>query len=335
MRWLLLEPYYDGSHRHLVDALIERIAPDAKLWTLPARKWKWRMRGASLEFARRLAEETPRFFAERPLVVYFHENQLAYPVQHFDKRDHHFAWTNLHTALAADELLFNSRHNLETLVDGLEGLARKMPDTRPLWAVEEIAAKAQVLPVPIDTAAIDVAIGPRAPRSGPCHFVWNHRWEFDKGPERLLDIARALVESGEDFAMSVLGQSFRECPPIFDELRTVLGPRVRRWGFVESRSEYLRVLASADVALSTAHHEFEGLATLEAAACGAVPLVPDALAYREIWPAQWRVDPDALATAALERLRRVEEYRAQDPRAVAERFAWAALEPEWRRALHV
>mgnify|MGYP000048891101 CR=1 FL=1 len=55
MRWLVLEPYHDGSHRALVDGLVERVVPEAVVWTLPARKWKWRMRGAALEFARRFA----------------------------------------------------------------------------------------------------------------------------------------------------------------------------------------------------------------------------------------------------------------------------------------
>ena len=37
----------------------QHVCPDAELWTLPGRKWKWRMRGAALEFARRFEEERP------------------------------------------------------------------------------------------------------------------------------------------------------------------------------------------------------------------------------------------------------------------------------------
>lgn len=107
MDWLLLESYYDGSHRQLVDGLLVHVCPDARLWTLPGRKWKWRMRGAALRFADRLQAERPAVDAifvtsltnaaelrgllaraglDRPFAVYFHENQLAYPIQHFDRR---------------------------------------------------------------------------------------------------------------------------------------------------------------------------------------------------------------------------------------------------------
>ena len=84
----------------------------------------------------------PSAWAEIPLVVYFHENQLRYPVQEFDRRDHHFAWTNLASALAADRLLFNSQFNRDSFLEDLGALIRKMPDARPSWATERIGGKA-------------------------------------------------------------------------------------------------------------------------------------------------------------------------------------------------
>ena len=105
-------------------------------------------------------------------------------------------------------------------------------------------------------------------------YVWNHRREFDKGGESLLAAATALVESGLDFRFSLLGQQFDTCPPVFAEVAARLGPNLVQDGFVESRDEYWKILASADVALSTARHEFQGLAVLEACAAGATPLVP-------------------------------------------------------------
>lgn len=352
-RWLILEPYYAGSHRHLADGLLERIVPDAELWTLPARKWKWRMRGSSLAFAERAAADPPRVDAvfassmvnvaefkgiapralrELPFVVYFHENQLSYPVQHFDARDHHFAWSQVHTALAAESVLWNSAHNRDSFLDELGKLCRKMPDSRPDWVIDAIAARSRVLPVPIDAEAIGRV--PAPPRRGPCHIVWNHRWEFDKGPDLLLDAIRELDATGLPFEVSVLGQGFADRPVEFDHLRELLGDRARRWGFLESRDEYLRCLATADVALSTARHEFQGLAVLEAAAAGAVPLVPDGLAYAEIWPAAWRwSSPGQLATMLADRVREVEAWRRVDPRPRAGDFGWDRLEGSWRAAL--
>lgn len=349
MGWLLLESYYDGSHRHLVDGLRQHVCPDAELWTLPGRKWKWRMRGAALDFARRFADERPdvdgifvtsltnaaelrgllaRQGVDLPLAVYFHENQLAYPIQHFDQRDHHFAWTNLHSALVADRLAFNSQFNLDSFLQGMELVIRKMPDARPDWVLDDIRERAEVLPVPIDAP-------PGTPtHDGSCHIVWNHRREFDKGGESLLDAAEALVASGLDFRFSLLGQEFDTCPPVFAQVADRLGPRLVQNGFVESRDGYWRVLASADVALSTARHEFQGLAVLEACAAGATPLVPDALAYRELFPEEWRYRNDAdLCDRLVARVRDVEQWRATDPRPVARPFTWPELAPRWAQFL--
>lgn len=352
MQWLLLESYYDGSHRQLVDGLRRHLLPDAPLWTLPARKWKWRMRGAALEFAARFAAETPavdgifvtsltnaaelrgllaRSGHDRPLAVYFHENQLAYPVQHFDRRDHHFAWTNLHSALVADRLAFNSRFNLESFLTGMERVIRKMPDARPDHALERIEAAAVVLPVPIEDPP-----PPREPRTGPCHIVWNHRREFDKGGDTLLGAVRALRESGLDFRFSLLGQRFSTSPPEFDQVVEVLGPRLEHDGYLPSREDYWRILHSADVVLSTARHEFQGLAVLEACAAGAVPLVPDALAYRELFEPGWRYRDEAdLCRQLLARVRDVDATRAIDPRPTARPFTWSGLAPRWARFLDV
>src|SRR5664279_4809420 len=59
-RILALEPYYGGSHRAVLDGLVQRIDAEWTLLTLPARKWKWRMRGAAITMAqeaRALARE--------------------------------------------------------------------------------------------------------------------------------------------------------------------------------------------------------------------------------------------------------------------------------------
>ena len=58
---LALEPYYGGSHRAVLDGLTDALASSDPAWeveryTLPARKWKWRMRGSAIVLAQRARE---------------------------------------------------------------------------------------------------------------------------------------------------------------------------------------------------------------------------------------------------------------------------------------
>jgi glycosyltransferase involved in cell wall biosynthesis len=348
-RWLLLEAYYGGSHARLIHGLLAHLGGefDFETLTLPARKWKWRMRGSALHFAEELAQRDASEYrgvfvgsmcnaaelrglvdpawSTRPWVVYFHENQLRYPVAHFDRRDHHFAWTNAVSALAADRLLFNSRYNLESMCEDLRAVIAKMPDARPENLVASLRERGQVLQVPIE----DVSVTPLT-RRGACHIVWNHRWEFDKGPEALLRACQVASEfDPREVAVSVVGQSFRERPAAFDRIGDLLGPRLRHFGEIEPRQEYLEMLAGADVVLSTAEHEFQGLAVLEGALHGAVPLVPDDLAYRETWPEAWRYRREDLAEALRDRIANRQRWRREDPGAVAAKFSWSALRERW------
>jgi len=357
--WILMEPYHGGSHRHLADGLAARLPPllsaEVALWTLPARKWKWRMRGAALHFAGRWRREAPAGArgilatslldaaalrgllppAARclPLVLYCHENQLRYPVRVDDRRDYHYAWTNIQSCLAADRVLWNSRWNRDSFLAALPEFLRRLPDHRPEGIAEAVAAKSRVLPVPLDLAPLAAAAAAAPPRAGPCRVLWNHRWEHDKGPEEFFDAVRALAAEGLDFTLSVLGERFAEAPPVFEAARESLGGRVAAWGYRERREDYLAELCRADLVVSTARHEFQGLAVLEAAACGAAPLVPDALAYPEIWPAECRYPPGELLPALRERIRAVDSWRGRDYAARCEPFGWEALLPVWADAL--
>ena len=186
-----------------------------------------------------------------------------------------------------------------------------------------------MLPVPLDAACFVDRREP-APDSGPLHVIWNHRWEYDKGPDRLLAIVERALEQDIDFELSVIGQQFRHHPPEFDTLKSLLDAqpqRLRRWGTIEATDDYRRYLATGDVALSTAVHEFQGLAVLEAVAAGCVPLVPDRFAYPDAFADEFRY-PSMLddigreadgAVAALARLASGENDRVAAGAAVGAR----------------
>ncbi|MEE8450661.1 MAG: DUF3524 domain-containing protein [Thermoguttaceae bacterium] len=301
MKILALEPYCGGSHKALLDGIQDQSRHEWTVLGLPAHKWKWRMRHGAVTLAQRanrrrtdgqswdalfccdmlnlaelrgLAHESIR---RLPSVVYFHENQLTYPVRHEDQRDLHFALTNWTTALAADEVWFNSAFHRDSFLEALAELLMRMPDHRHIESVAEIRAKSSIQPPPIDRRA------PRGPRAdGPLRILWVARWEHDKNPQTLFEALEILAARNVDFRISVIGEQFREIPPVFESAKERFAQHIDRWGYQKSRSEYEAALGEADVVVSTAIHEFFGISVVEAIAAGAYPLLPQRLAYPEI-----------------------------------------------------
>jgi len=214
---------------------------------------------------------------------------------------------SLYAALAADRVLFNSEYNRQSFLQGVQAFLDRMPDAVPSGVVEQLAGNSGTLPVPLE--AHWFAVQGEADRNDkPFTVVWNHRWEYDKAPERLFGAMRQLQQAGADFRLHVVGQQFRRQPAVFAEMYPLLKDHIGAWGMVESESGYRCLLQQSHVALSSALHEFQGLALLEATACGCIPLAPDRLAYPEFVPAAFRYpsfpgDParesDAIATRLL------------------------------------
>ena len=128
-RVLLLSPYNGGSHKAFAEGLATHSSHEIDLLTLPDRFWKWRMRGAAMLLASKIRQRRRRVWdlvmasdmmnlaefralsglADRPHVLYFHENQMDYPLPENDQSDLHFGFINLASAQAAERLIFNSR----------------------------------------------------------------------------------------------------------------------------------------------------------------------------------------------------------------------------------
>ncbi|WP_303284815.1 DUF3524 domain-containing protein [Marinobacter sp. SS8-8] len=86
-------------------------------------------------------------------------------------------------ALAPDRVLFNSDGNRCSFLEQAQAFLDKLPDGVPEGLIRTIDEKSGVLSVPVDDSLFaDDRRG--IDRQCP-HLVWNHRWEYDKGPDRL------------------------------------------------------------------------------------------------------------------------------------------------------
>jgi len=300
MKVLSLQPFFGGSHRSFNDGWIQHSRHEWTVLSLPDRNWKWRMRHAALEFARQLTiletqgqswdailctdmldVATFKGIADlgnTPLTVYFHENQFAYPVKDASRSVLHFAFTNFTSMVAADRVCFNSQFNMDSTLDGADSVLKRFPDYQPLDRLVEIREKSSVeypgIDVPDDLVKTN-------PVSTPITITWAARWEHDKGPDQLEAFLHKLVARSVDFRVNIVGAAYRHQPPAFERIRQTFADRIDAWGF-QSRQRYLEILDATDVIFSTADHEFFGLSIVEAMTRGAVPLLPNRLAYPEV-----------------------------------------------------
>ena len=353
---LFLEPYYGGSHRAFADGLREHSQHRVELHTLPARFWKWRMRGAALHFAAQVSHperfdvlmvssllslaDLRALWGTRcpPAVVYFHENQLSYPVPEGTRPDVHFGFTDITTALAAERLLFNSEFHRTAFLEVLPSFLRQMPDYVPRWVPELLADRGRVLhpgcelPPPAPSEA-----GSEGDAALPPLIVWNHRWEFDKRPEAFFAAVRTVSDSGVPLRVALLGENFQVVPRAFEEACAWLGDRIVRYGYVTDREQYWRLLRAGRVAVSTASQENFGMATVEAIWAGNHPLLPRRLAYPEVVPERFHAaclydDDDELA----ERLAATLLSPAAAPSGLADamqHYSWRVQAPAYDRVL--
>ncbi len=347
LRVLVLEPYYGGSHRSFLSGL-SNLPFRFEFMTLPARKWKWRMRLAAPYYARKLQESgqkfdrilcstfvdvaafrglAPSWVRETPLLTYFHENQFAYPVQSESERDYHFSLTNMTTALASDSLAFNSQYNLKSFLDGIEDLQKYSYDLKLDNPSEIINAKSSVLPPGIDFSEIDSVQRPE--RGTAPVILWNHRWEHDKNPEQFFEAIFKLDREGLDFKLVVLGESFKNHPPVFNEVRERLSQRLLHFGYVDSANEYAKWLKQSDIAVSTSRHEFFGIAMIEAVRAGCRPLLPNRLSYPELFPEEFLYDDKDFVIKLKELIIKRERFSSDKAMQLTSAFSWDALMPSY------
>lgn len=371
MKVLLLEPYCGGSHRAWAEGYAAHSRHEVTLLQLPARFWKWRMQGGAVT----LAEQTralafcpdlilatdmlnlPAFLgltrdslAGVPIALYCHENQLTYPLppdsppmagtEEGQKRDLTYGVINWLSMLAADQVFFNSHYHLEDWFEELPLLLRHFPDYTHDHRIEEVRARSEVLPVGSDLRRFDQAsASSRFEEPSPGLILWNQRWEYDKNPEIFFRALYTLADEGLDFRVALAGKSYRQSAAELEEARERLGTRVAHFGYADE-ARYATLLRQADVVVSTAIHEFFGIAIIEAIYCGCFPVLPKRLTYPELVPPSHHQaclyeDYEGLlarlrwALAHLDRARAL----ANELRPAIARFDWAEMGPRYDEAL--
>ena len=372
MKILLLSAYDAASHIYWRKGLVAQFPEyDWQVLSLPPRYFSWRIRGNSLSWAFGEQEVLSRQYdliiatsmtdlsalkgmapqlATIPTLVYFHENQFAYPESGREYGSVEPKILNIYTALAADRVLFNTEYNRNTFLNGSRKLLKKLPDQVPTGLIDQLAARCEVVHVPLPDSLFEESLTASEPaivwnseqpfNNRPLRLIWAARWEFDKGPDRLLAILRVLELRGIDFRLCVLGERFRHSPKDFDQIEMEFTHRLDQFGFAESREEYLNWLDAADVMLSTATHEFQGVSVLEAVAMGCIPVLPGREVYPELFAASYIYDDcgkdigreaEIAADCILWHKARLSEGKEEVPDVHS--LSWSQLRPAYAQAM--
>jgi glycosyltransferase involved in cell wall biosynthesis len=349
LNFLFIEPFFGGSHREFAKGLISHSQHRIDLVTLPARFWKWRMRGAALYFAKKIPSlerynvlittdlmslsdyKTLSPGVCPPALVYFHENQLTYPLAPGEHMDYQFGFTDITTALAADRILFNSRTHCDAFFSRLPGFLKMMPEYRPIWVVDQIRLKSEVLHPGCRFPAQEVS-GADSGRELPPLIIWNHRWEFDKNPDEFFYALDAVLGKGVEFRLALLGENSQAIPKAFMGARDRYQGRIVQYGYVKSRQAYINWLKRGSIVISTAQQENFGISVIEAIRYGCVPLLPARLVYPEIIPDAFHShvlykDTDELVEKLIELINQYPGYQALRRKlsAAMGKFAWENL----------
>lgn len=348
-RILVIEPYYGGSHKRFLDGLTASINGNFTLLTLPARKWKMRMQLSApwfIEQIRAMDEEKRAFdvvlfstFIDVAVFkalsmslqgwnpqcryhTYFHENQFNYPGFLDKHTNQQFTSINFTTALTSDSIAFNSEFNRNGFLDQCRKYLGKAADMDLDSSIGQIENKSLVLHPGIDFRGIDRTNAENS-ENRVKRIVWNHRWEHDKNPEEFFDVMFKLADAGIDFELYILGQKFIKNPVCFETAQQKLKSRILRFGFLESVDEYYQCLVDAHIVVSTAIHEFFGISVLEAVRAGCLPVLPNRLAYPELFDDRYLYENGGL----FERLR----YLLQHDEHLDEKERIRLTEPyDWR-----
>jgi glycosyltransferase involved in cell wall biosynthesis len=300
MKFLFIEPFSIGSHALFAKGLAEHSAHDIDLVEMPGKNFRWRMLGAALYMADNIRNiekydgviVTDLFNLADfkvlvgvkcpPIMVYFHENQLTYPQPASDKSIVLLGMINITTALAANMVVFNSNFQKDAFLKAVPDFLNRGQDFQPKGIASRIRQKSNVLYPGItlpSSSDVDVQ-----KQTDPPLIIWNHRWGYDKNHPLFFNVLENLQEQEIDFRLALMGENFGMIPDTFVRAQRIFGDKIVAFGYVPSRTEYIRWLTQGDIIISTADQENFGMSVIEAMIMECIPLLPNRLVYPEILP---------------------------------------------------
>ena len=104
---------------------------------------------------------------------------------------------------------------------------------------------------------------------------------------------------------------------------------------MKSNNDYQNLLHQSDIVISTAIHDFQGIAVLEAVAAGCIPVVPNRLAYPELFDADFCFDSgdnqaESLTNALRSRiLEHAKEALPTPP--MLQHLEWEQMKPKYQK----
>ncbi len=346
---LVLEPWYQGSHRSWVDGWRSNSRHTIDIVDGFDSGWRRSLVTAPTRFAEAINEtrqpvdalvaSTPidlatvfglvhRSIRRPPTLLYMHESQIGYPPGPKGGQPYRAMINDWNAIASADRIAVATQFHADLLVEQMpdfaDGLVRGSGPK-----IKSILNGVHVLPVGIDTSGLrPITVG------GPIRVLWNHRWSHDKNPGEFVHAVTVLAAEGHEFALYALGEVEHGGEKAYSRLTSHLADRVLLSGR-QTYDIYRQVLCRSDVVISTAQHEFFGLAVAEAIAAGARPLLPDRLAYPEIVPHGssskflYRGSlEDSLRVILAQPRDEVHRYR-QETMEYVSKFSWRVIAPHY------
>lgn len=361
-RVLIIEPYFGGSHKQFLEGLMKEVKADYTLITLPARKWKMRMQLAApwaveqikeirkkdrcydtvlcstfvdVSVLRALVHRLEGWNDGAKFCLYLHENQFAYPSRIKDPSFFQFTAINYNSCIASDSLAFNSRYNRESFFKGCTKYLKAASDMKLLTTIEMLKGNSRIIYPGIDFLHFQSSTKERSGDSSnkiPV-IVWNHRWEHDKNPEPFFEALRQLKNNSIPFRLIVLGQSFSGTPDCFAEAEKYFSKEIIHFGYAQSYQKYIELLERGDFVVSTALHEFFGIAVIEAVRAGCYPVLPNRLSYPELFHKRFLYSGEKLAEKLEKLLQKPLRFTVEEGTEMTKSFCWITLREKYEKWL--